>query len=228
MGIEFHGDESSKQYKRTLQFLNWAFTSLFAIEMILRIAAYGPIGYFRDTMNWFDAAVVIVSLVEVGMDVDRFIKIQAARASGVRLRGGPSFNVSALRAFRLIRIFKLARSFKGLRLILRTMVVALTQARDLNVLLVQTLTLTLTLILTANPIAGARSCFPTGARHLHLRPPGHGALWRRHGHVPPSKAPQWHMVKLPPHRLGQWHADRAVGLPRLCCECLECCKLVSR
>ena len=41
-----------------------------------------------------------------------------------------------LRTFRIMRAFKLARSFKGLRLILKTIKDSLEQARDLSLLLV--------------------------------------------------------------------------------------------
>jgi len=33
--------------------------------MFIKLLAYGAIGYCRDTMNLFDGAIVIISLVEV-------------------------------------------------------------------------------------------------------------------------------------------------------------------
>jgi len=70
MATDFHGDAASQDYSRSLQALNIAFTGLFAIEMLVRILAYGPVGYLRDPMNDFDAIVVILSLVEAGFEID--------------------------------------------------------------------------------------------------------------------------------------------------------------
>ena len=53
-----------------------------------------------DSLNSFDAIIVILSLIEIGIGVE----------------GG---GVSALRTFRLLRIFKLARSWKSLQAVLK-------------------------------------------------------------------------------------------------------------
>ena len=131
MAMEFHGAASTPAYESSLQACNVVFSFIFLVEMLLRIGAFGPVAYGADAMNLFDAAVVLVSFVELG--------ITAAAASVPGVNG---LNVSGLRTLRLFRAvralkaFKLARSFKGLRTLLRTMVVSVGQTRDLAFLLV--------------------------------------------------------------------------------------------
>ena len=73
----------------------------------------GPVGYCADAFNVFDGVVVLVSVVEVALDL-------AAVGGGV--------NIGALRTLRLARAFKLARSFGGLRAMINTMRNSVTQA----------------------------------------------------------------------------------------------------
>eukprot|EP00057_Strongylocentrotus_purpuratus_P018614 XP_011673088.1 PREDICTED: voltage-dependent T-type calcium channel subunit alpha-1G [Strongylocentrotus purpuratus] len=88
-----------------IEISNLIFTSLFALEMILKIIAYGPVGYVSNGFNVFDGLIVIVSVVEVLQD-----------GSG---------GLSVLRTFRLLRILKLVRFMPALRrqllVMLRTM-----------------------------------------------------------------------------------------------------------
>ncbi|XP_041474173.1 voltage-dependent T-type calcium channel subunit alpha-1I-like isoform X5 [Lytechinus variegatus] len=103
MGIEFHGQPY--ELTEAIEISNLIFTSLFALEMILKIIAYGPVGYVSNGFNVFDGLIVIVSVVEVLQD-----------GSG---------GLSVLRTFRLLRILKLVRFMPALRrqllVMLRTM-----------------------------------------------------------------------------------------------------------
>ncbi len=47
-----------------LSIANFIFTGIFAIEMILKITAYGFKKYLKDPLNSMDAFIVIMSLVE--------------------------------------------------------------------------------------------------------------------------------------------------------------------
>ena len=78
-----------------LQSINLFFTYFFAAEMFLKVVVLGPIQFLRDFMNLFDAAVVVLSLVEI------FI-----------LSGG----TSAFTAFRAIRIFRIFRVLRVVRI----------------------------------------------------------------------------------------------------------------
>ncbi|CAF1520054.1 unnamed protein product [Rotaria magnacalcarata] len=93
MGIEYHGQPQS--LTNALEYINLVFTSLFAMEMILKIIADGCLKYIKNAFNLFDSTIVIMSLLE----------LQDNKNSGL----------SVLRTFRLLRILKLVRFMPTLR-----------------------------------------------------------------------------------------------------------------
>ena len=66
--------------------------------MILKLIGYGFRYYIKDRFNIFDAIIVILSVVDVALSF-----------TSSNLGGGA---ISAFRAFRLLRVFKLAKSWK--------------------------------------------------------------------------------------------------------------------
>jgi voltage-dependent calcium channel T type alpha-1I len=76
---------------------NLVLTCLFGVEMLLKIIGLGLGRYMKDKFNVFDAIVVAMSFVEVGL-------------SGGGLGGS---NLSSLRSFRSLRVLK---SFRVLRM----------------------------------------------------------------------------------------------------------------
>jgi hypothetical protein len=70
--------------------------------MITKIIGMGPKLYIRDYFNIFDALIVILSIVDVS------ITFSAAKDDN---SNGGKGAISAFRAFRLIRVFKLAKSW---------------------------------------------------------------------------------------------------------------------
>jgi hypothetical protein len=92
----------SKEEKDILGIFNDFFTWAFVAEMVIKLTGLGFKEYAKDSFNIFDAVVVILSLVEVVME-----------HSGIGDSAGGAF--SALRAVRLLRVFKLARSWKTFR-----------------------------------------------------------------------------------------------------------------
>lgn len=97
--------EHYDQPKSLTTFLNTAnklLTGLFTAEMALKLHGLGREGYMADGFNTFDGVIVIISLMEVFVLDD-------------------SVGVSALRGFRLLRVFKLARSWKSFNLLLNSM-----------------------------------------------------------------------------------------------------------
>lgn len=73
-------------------------TCFFACEMILKVLGLGIKAYVMDTFNDFDAIVVIIGLLE-------FANVGSKA-------------ITVLRAFRLLRIFKIVRSWNSLRKLL--------------------------------------------------------------------------------------------------------------
>ncbi|KAL6065679.1 hypothetical protein STEG23_028040 [Scotinomys teguina] len=88
-----------------LEISNIVFTSMFALEMLLKLLACGPLGYIRNPYNIFDGIVVVISVWEIVGQAD----------------GG----LSVLRTFRLLRVLKLVRFLPALRrqlvVLMRTM-----------------------------------------------------------------------------------------------------------
>ncbi|KAM9059210.1 voltage-dependent T-type calcium channel subunit alpha-1H isoform 5-T5 [Megaptera novaeangliae] len=93
MGIEYH--EQPDELTNALEISNIVFTSMFALEMLLKLLACGPLGYIRNPYNIFDGIIVVISVWEIIGQAD----------------GG----LSVLRTFRLLRVLKLVRFMPALR-----------------------------------------------------------------------------------------------------------------
>lgn len=101
------------------EILNIFFTAYFTLEMVIKVVGLGLRGYLEDRMNAFDGVVVIASLVEFFLF----------------LRGGSTGSLSVFRAFRLMRVFKLARRWEELNKIVRTIFKSLSSIAYLTLLL---------------------------------------------------------------------------------------------
>ncbi|CAF3988549.1 unnamed protein product [Rotaria sp. Silwood2] len=84
----------SETMTRILTTGNYIFTSIFTAESILKIIAMTPEKFLRNGWNVFDLIIVTVSLIELAL---------------ANMKG-----LSVLRSFRLLRIFKLAKSWQTL------------------------------------------------------------------------------------------------------------------
>ena len=91
-----------KHQQRRLENFNVTLSVAFLVEMIVKITGLGVKDYAADSFNLFDGAVVVISVVD-------FILARLKVGFG----GGGA--VSALRAVRLLRVFKLARSWTSFR-----------------------------------------------------------------------------------------------------------------
>ncbi|CAM5094729.1 unnamed protein product [Eretmochelys imbricata] len=92
-------------FKFMLRVGNMVFTGIFTAEMILKIIALDPYYYFQQRWNIFDSLIVTLSLIELGLP----------RTKG-RKGGG---TLSVLRSFRLLRVFKLAKSWPTLNTLIK-------------------------------------------------------------------------------------------------------------
>ncbi|KTF87253.1 hypothetical protein cypCar_00031448 [Cyprinus carpio] len=90
-GLPFKPDELTN----VLEICNIVFTSMFTLEMILKLTAFGFFEYLRNPYNIFDGIIVIISVCEIIGQSD----------------GG----LSVLRTFRLLRVIKLVRFMPALR-----------------------------------------------------------------------------------------------------------------
>ncbi|XP_032685147.1 sodium channel protein para isoform X40 [Odontomachus brunneus] len=99
MALDHH--DMDKDMERVLKTGNYFFTATFGIEATLKLIAMSPKFYFQEGWNIFDFIIVVLSLVELGLE-------------GVQ-------GLSVLRSFRLLRVFKLAKSWPTLNLLISIM-----------------------------------------------------------------------------------------------------------
>ncbi|KAK2588266.1 hypothetical protein KPH14_004294 [Odynerus spinipes] len=99
MALDHH--DMDKDMERVLKSGNYFFTATFAIEATLKLIAMSPKYYFQEGWNIFDFIIVALSLLELGLE-------------GVQ-------GLSVLRSFRLLRVFKLAKSWPTLNLLISIM-----------------------------------------------------------------------------------------------------------
>uniref|UniRef100_A0A8D2M3P9 Sodium channel protein n=1 Tax=Zonotrichia albicollis TaxID=44394 RepID=A0A8D2M3P9_ZONAL len=98
----------SLTFKYMLKIGNLVFTGIFTAEMILKIIALDPYYYFQQPWNIFDSVIVTLSLIELS-----FPKHKSKKE---RRKGG---TLSVLRSFRLLRVFKLAKSWPTLNTLIK-------------------------------------------------------------------------------------------------------------
>uniref|UniRef100_A0A8D0G6F2 Sodium channel protein n=1 Tax=Sphenodon punctatus TaxID=8508 RepID=A0A8D0G6F2_SPHPU len=89
----------TEHFNNVLSVGNLVFTGIFTAEMVLKIIAMDPYYYFQEGWNIFDGIIVSLSLMELGL----------ANVEGL----------SVLRSFRLLRVFKLAKSWPTLNMLIK-------------------------------------------------------------------------------------------------------------
>ncbi|KAI2663692.1 Sodium channel protein type 8 subunit alpha [Labeo rohita] len=89
----------TSHFQEVLSVGNLVFTGIFTAEMFAKLIAMDPYYYFQEGWNIFDGFIVSLSLVELGLaDVE---------------------GLSVLRSFRLLRVFKLAKSWPTLNMLIK-------------------------------------------------------------------------------------------------------------
>lgn len=91
--------------------INIAFSSIFSVEAILKIIAFGPYQYFRDTWCQFDFTIVL------GADIGIILTLlgAAGKLGGV---------IGVIRIFRVMRVIRIVKSLKGLQKLFDTMILS--------------------------------------------------------------------------------------------------------
>ncbi|XP_031414746.1 sodium channel, voltage-gated, type I like, alpha b isoform X2 [Clupea harengus] len=89
----------TKEFNDLLSVGNLVFTGIFTAEMCFKVIALDPYYYFQEGWNIFDGIIVSLSLMELGL----------ANVEGL----------SVLRSFRLLRVFKLAKSWPTLNMLIK-------------------------------------------------------------------------------------------------------------
>lgn len=120
-------EDSSLSYQDLLDNVNLVFTVIFMLEMVLKLLALGPKGYWFNGWNRFDAFVVTASIVDLLLD-------SLGSELGSFLRVGPQL-ARVLRVLRVSRLFRLAKSMQGLAALIETMIFSLPSMLNITALL---------------------------------------------------------------------------------------------
>ncbi|XP_063308781.1 sodium channel protein type 5 subunit alpha-like isoform X1 [Pelobates fuscus] len=97
MALEHY--KMTEEFDSMLSIGNYVFTGIFTAEMVFKIIALDPYYYFQQGWNIFDSIIVSLSLMELCLS-----------SMG---------NLSVLRSFRLLRVFKLAKSWPTLNTLIK-------------------------------------------------------------------------------------------------------------
>ncbi|KAG2466643.1 SCN60 protein, partial [Polypterus senegalus] len=106
--------------KETLNNYVVILTAIFAIEAFLKILAFNLLPYLNNGWNAFDFIIVLLSFVDWGLTAANF----------------KSFDISVIRSFRMLRVFKLAKSWKTLNVLITVIFASLKEMGNLTVIVV--------------------------------------------------------------------------------------------
>ncbi|XP_053317791.1 voltage-dependent L-type calcium channel subunit alpha-1C isoform X2 [Spea bombifrons] len=147
LAMQHYGQSCS--FKEAMNILNMLFTGLFTVEMILKLIAFKPKGYFIDPWNVFDFLIVIGSVVDVilsetnhyfcdawntfdalivvGSIVDIAITElnpgeHAQCSSSMNVEENSRISITFFRLFRVMRLVKLLSRGEGIRTLLWTFI----------------------------------------------------------------------------------------------------------
>lgn len=105
-----------KTYKQAINTGNIVFVAIFTLECVLKLFGYNFRYYWHENWNKFDLVIVILSLIS--LDSRLF-----------------NFNVTALRIIRAARLLRMVKTSKGLRHLLKTLYLSLSNIMNVGALL---------------------------------------------------------------------------------------------
>ncbi|XP_059367283.1 voltage-dependent L-type calcium channel subunit alpha-1C-like [Carassius carassius] len=127
LAMQHHGQ--SQSFSKAMNILNMLFTGLFTVEMILKLIAFKPRGYFSDPWNVFDFLIVIGSIIDVILsEINPADPSSSTPSSVVRPMGlqntedNARISITFFRLFRVMRLVKLLSRGEGIRTLLWTFI----------------------------------------------------------------------------------------------------------
>jgi len=111
--------EEDPSVTKVNEIANLFFTFIFLVELVLKVYGFGCKKYSSDSFNLFDCFIVIMSYVE----------LIAPKSEG---DGG---GLGMLKTFRLLRIFKIIKSWEDLKVLLGTVFDSLQAITNLGILI---------------------------------------------------------------------------------------------
>ena len=105
-------ENSHPTYEFCLTIANYIFTGIFIVECIIKLMAYGLVGYFHTGWNRFDFFVVVASILD----------LIVANIDGIDASFLKSFQIiRVLRVLRVTRVLRLVKSLKNLEKLIQTL-----------------------------------------------------------------------------------------------------------
>ncbi|KAI4553802.1 hypothetical protein MJT46_015982 [Ovis ammon polii x Ovis aries] len=130
--------EQSKMFNDAMDILNMVFTGVFTVEMVLKVIAFKPKGYFSDAWNTFDSLIVIGSIVDVALsEADHYFTdawntfdalivvgsvVDIAITEVNNSEESNRISITFFRLFRVMRLVKLLSRGEGIRTLLWTFI----------------------------------------------------------------------------------------------------------
>ncbi|XP_077126455.1 voltage-dependent L-type calcium channel subunit alpha-1S [Ranitomeya variabilis] len=116
LGMQHYGQTA--EFSHLSDILNVAFTGIFTVEMLLKLAAFKAKGYFGDPWNVFDFLIVIGSVIDVILSEIDTPGIPATPGAEDSSR----ISITFFRLFRVLRLVKLLSRGEGVRTLLWTFI----------------------------------------------------------------------------------------------------------
>uniref|UniRef100_A0A669PE05 Voltage-dependent L-type calcium channel subunit alpha n=1 Tax=Phasianus colchicus TaxID=9054 RepID=A0A669PE05_PHACC len=115
----------SCMFKEAMNILNMLFTGLFTVEMVLKLIAFKPKGYFSDPWNVFDFLIVIGSIIDVILSSlsDTLLPFSSGACCFLaNAEENSRISITFFRLFRVMRLVKLLSRGEGIRTLLWTFI----------------------------------------------------------------------------------------------------------
>ena len=110
------------EYSVVIEKLNFAFEVLYLSELTIKLVAFGFKDYVNQhSMNIYDSLIVVASLVDICLVLIMNSNGVEDTALEAQSRLENSFFITVLRAFRIMRIFKLARYWRSFYILIETL-----------------------------------------------------------------------------------------------------------
>jgi hypothetical protein len=120
LALSWYGQ--SQKWVTAIENINYVFLAIFTVEAILKLYAF-DIRFFRDGWNIFDLMIVIGAFI--GLIINSYTDISSVGSA-----------TTVIRSFRICRIFRLMRKYKGLTVIFQTFMITLPALINVGALLV--------------------------------------------------------------------------------------------
>uniref|UniRef100_A0A3P9JF42 Voltage-dependent L-type calcium channel subunit alpha n=1 Tax=Oryzias latipes TaxID=8090 RepID=A0A3P9JF42_ORYLA len=124
LAMQHHGQ--TKNFNDAMNILNMLFTGLFTVEMILKLIAFKPRGYFSDPWNVFDFLIVIGSIIDVILSEINVSTtpplLSLCTPSLCNSEENARISITFFRLFRVMRLVKLLSRGEGIRTLLWTFI----------------------------------------------------------------------------------------------------------